>query len=190
MKDYSKGKIYFIESNQSDKIYIGSTTSPTLAIRMSKHRNDYKRYLEGLTRYVTSFELLKFDDARIYLIEKYPCKDIDELNAREGYWQREFWTQCHNKNLAGRGRKQYYEDNKVIIAEKNKKYREENKDAIKEMKSQDYIKNKEKRLNAAKEYYQKNRQKKLDYASKRINCDICDKEMNRTSIYKHKKTMH
>ena len=124
MKDYQLGKIYKIESSQCEKIYIGSTCVPTLAKRMAKHRYNYRFYLNGKYHFVTSFDLLKYDDAKIVLIEKYPCNDADELRAREGYWQKELWNECINKKQEGRTGKQYYQDN----VDKFKKYYEDNAD--------------------------------------------------------------
>lgn len=86
MIDYKLGKIYKIISDQTDKIYIGSTTKKTLAQRMAKHRNNYKGYLKGKYHYVTSFDLLKYNDAKIILIENHPCNNKDELRSREQYW--------------------------------------------------------------------------------------------------------
>ena len=45
--DYSLGKIYKIVSNQTDDIYIGSTSQNLLSVRLGKHRDEYKRWAEG-----------------------------------------------------------------------------------------------------------------------------------------------
>ena len=45
--DCSLGKIYKIVSNQTDDIYIGSTCQKLLSTRLGKHRDDYKRWVEG-----------------------------------------------------------------------------------------------------------------------------------------------
>jgi len=122
MPDYSKSKIYKIVSDQTNKIYIGSTIE-ALSRRMTKHRNDYRRWKNGKRNYITSFEILKYDDAIIELIEKYPCDDKDELRAREGYYQKKLKDKSVNQRIAGRGSKEYYQDNKDSINERrNKKY--------------------------------------------------------------------
>jgi hypothetical protein len=101
--DYSEGKIYKIVSDQTDKVYIGSTAEKTLSLRMSKHRSDYKGYCNGSRPYRTSFQLLVFDDAQIILVEKFSCNSKDELHAREEYWRQKFILVAVNKFSAYTG---------------------------------------------------------------------------------------
>ena len=79
MPDYSKGKIYAIKSYQCDDIYIGSTVNK-LSDRLSYHKTHYKSFLNDAHNYMTSFEILQFDDAFIELIEEYPCENRNQLN--------------------------------------------------------------------------------------------------------------
>jgi hypothetical protein len=60
MTDYTKTKIYKIESHLGDKIYIGSTTKEYLSQRMDSHRGNYKVWKDGKINKTTSFEL--FDE--------------------------------------------------------------------------------------------------------------------------------
>jgi hypothetical protein len=60
MPDYSKGKIYKIQSHLGDKIYIGSTTKQYLSQRMVQHKGDYKCWKNGKLNKTFSFEL--FDE--------------------------------------------------------------------------------------------------------------------------------
>ena len=115
--DYSNGKIYTIRSFQTDKYYIGSTTT-SLAKRFSCHKFDYKN-----GRSISSSEIVKFDDAYIELLEDYPCGSKNELNKREGQLIRQYKNECVNNNIAGRTDKEY-----------NKQWRQKNKDKIKEYK--------------------------------------------------------
>ena len=48
--------------------------------------------------------------------EDYPCNSKKELDAREGEYQKN--NDCVNKRVAGRTKKQHYEDNKEIYSEK------------------------------------------------------------------------
>ena len=59
---YASGKIYKIVGVGYTKCYIGSTTEPTLARRMAKHRGAYTHYqqVEGNNGIVSSFSL--FDE--------------------------------------------------------------------------------------------------------------------------------
>jgi hypothetical protein len=124
--DYKNGKIYSIRSHQTDNIYIGSTAT-TLTKRFSSHNSHYKQYLKGEYSYMTSFEILKYNDAYIELVETYRCNSSDELNKREGEIIR-MTKYCVNKLIAGRTKHEYWEDNKDKLKEYKTEYREANKD--------------------------------------------------------------
>jgi Uri superfamily endonuclease len=101
--DYKNSKIYAIRSNQTDKIYIGSTINE-LSKRLSRHKKDFKNWKNGKQNYVTSYELIKYDDVYIELLEKYPCKNRMELCRREGKLIKSM--DCVNKCVAGRTQKE------------------------------------------------------------------------------------
>ena len=113
--DYSKGKIYTIRSPQTEQIYIGSTTQ-SLAQRLSKHRYSYKAYKAKMCKssYTTSYNILKYDDHYIELLELCPCTYKAELHRRENQLIRAH-NNCVNKIQPGRTDKEYYEDNKEKI---------------------------------------------------------------------------
>ena len=72
---YYTSKIYKITSSQCDKFYIGSTTQ-TLIARLKQHKSNYKIYIEkNIGNYLTSFEIVKFDDAIIELIKNVKCEN-------------------------------------------------------------------------------------------------------------------
>ena len=124
MKNYSLGKIYKIISDHTDLCYVGSTCTPYLSTRMARHRSDLKSYKRGKKRLLcTSREIVKFDDAKIILIEMFPCGSKAELFARERYWIE--ILNCVNKIVPGRSDKEYREDNKERISKNQKLYREE-----------------------------------------------------------------
>lgn len=125
-KDYSTSKIYKIVSDQTDKVYIGSTTKKYLKQRLSGHIADFKRWQDGKRDNITSFEIIKYDDCQIVLIENFPCNDINELRSRERYWI-ENTENCVNKRIPGRTKQ-----------ENDKQYREEHKEEIKQKKNQTY----------------------------------------------------
>jgi len=131
VNDYSKGKIYKIECNITGEVYIGSTTEPTLARRLSGHRRSFQSWKDGRTnKKMSSFNLLERGDYSIYLIEKYPCDSKDELLAREGHFIKEFISgaSCVNKNITGRTKQEYYIDNQEHIKDEAKRWGFENKD--------------------------------------------------------------
>ena len=112
MPNYQNGKIYKIESLIGNCVYYGSTVQQYLSKRLSGHKKDIK-YGKG----VSSYKVLQYDDAKIYLVELYPCNSKDELHKREGWYIKN--NDCVNKMVAGRTKKEWRDDNK----EKYKKYK-------------------------------------------------------------------
>ena len=108
--------MYQINSDSTDAVYIGSTCDK-LNRRMSEHRANYKQYLKGKYNYITAFDILKYGDAEICLIENFPCEDKQQLLQREGFHVRRFkgHSNCVNKYIPGRTKKQYREDKKKTI---------------------------------------------------------------------------
>ena len=146
MADYSKGKIYKITCNETEKIYIGSTTQ-TLTKRFKQHKNNHKYWKNGKYNNTSIFKLFDEygkDSCNIELIENYPCDNNKELELREAYYIRN--NNCYNKYIPGRTIKEYYEENKEKINEQHKQYNEVNKKRIKEVMKKYYEDNKE-RLN-------------------------------------------
>ena len=71
-----------------------------LSSRFASHRRKYKDWQLGKYNYVSSFELIKYPDCRIELLEVFMYNDKHELRMKEGEYQRvcEF---CVNKSKAG-----------------------------------------------------------------------------------------
>jgi hypothetical protein len=115
MSDYSQGKIYKIISSECDLVYYGSTVLQ-LNQRLALHKHHYKKYLKGIIRFVTSFELLKQNNYEIVLVENYPCDSRKELELREGEYIKN--NVCVNFRVAGRTHKQWEQDNKEKILQK------------------------------------------------------------------------
>jgi hypothetical protein len=184
--DYKNGKIYTIRSHQTGDIYIGSTTQ-TLTKRLSKHKNGFKRWKNGKGHYTSSFEIIKYDDAYIELLELCPCDSKMELHKREGQLIREM--NCVNRCVAGRTdkewrddnkekRKEYIEANKDKIKEKTKEWRETNKEKIKEWREE----NKEKLKEYYEEYREANKDKIKEYReNNKDKIKIRDKEYYETN---------
>jgi hypothetical protein len=185
--------------------------------RIFKHRISKKMYDNNKYHYVSSFEIIKYDDNYIELLEEYKCENKQQLTKREGELIR-IHQNCINIVIPGRTQKQYYEDNKEIIAIKNKQYNEDNKGAIFERRKQYYEDNKEiiairdKQyyednkgviLEKAKEYYEDNKEviiekvkqhydKIKDSLSEKRKLDkilcCCGIEIRKSDIRKHEKT--
>tara|TARA_R100000541_G_scaffold57592_1_gene67850 strand:- start:175 stop:633 length:459 start_codon:yes stop_codon:yes gene_type:complete len=75
MRDYSKSKIYFIQSTKDNLIYIGSTTRK-FHERIDQHKRDN----------TCSQIILRQPDCEYGIIEDYPCNSSEELRWRERYW--------------------------------------------------------------------------------------------------------
>ena len=129
--DYKNGKIYKITSNSTDKIYIGSTCQ-LLCKRIAKHRGNYKEFLDGKYSNVSSYELIKFDDAIITLIEDYPCERKEQLLSRERYYIELNKDICVNKIIPTRTPKEYNRDNQERLSAQQKQWREANANKVKQ----------------------------------------------------------
>ena len=191
---YDNGKIYKLVSSETDDVYIGSTCG-RLCERLWKHKAEYNSQRVNLK----SFDLTKYPDCKIELIEDYPCNNIIELRKREGYYQLNT-PHCINELIAGRTKKEQYEDNKERILSdckkryhKNfdkyniarKKYRDENKERQKIWHKEWVEKNLEAERKRKKEYYLKT--KHLKQAT--INCECGGTyRSNSGSKNRHEKT--
>ena len=118
MPIYENGKIYKIVDVGYNTCYIGSTVE-SLARRMAKHRNHYKNYQEGKKHRISCFEVFDeygVENCKIELMEKYPCNSKEELYSREGHHIQ--ITECINKRIAGRSKKQYIRQQGTLITTK------------------------------------------------------------------------
>ena len=125
--DYSKTKIYKIESALGDKVYIGSTINKYLSQRFQLHKSEYKRWKKRTAHKITSYELFDLygvENCNIVLIEEYPCLSKDAKNAREGHCIKTM--PCVNKYVAGRTLKENYQDKKEQKIEYQKQYNKDN----------------------------------------------------------------
>ena len=120
IKDYSNGQIYAIKSNQTDKIYIGSTVQP-LNRRFSLHKSKFKSWNNNKANYITSFDIMKFDDCIIYPICLYPCNTKEELQKKEAEVMKNT-IGCINKNIPTRTQKEYKEAHKDFYKDYFKEY--------------------------------------------------------------------
>ncbi len=117
---YQRGQIYTIRSYQTDMFYIGSTYCP-LAKRIYKHRQNYKDWKKGNHNFISSYDILKYDDHYIELLEEFPCENKKQLNKREGQHIRSN-DKCVNKRVEGRTHIEWLQDHKQDIKEYNKIY--------------------------------------------------------------------
>src|SRR6185437_8544640 len=108
MNKYKDGKIYKLTSEQTDKIYIGSTIK-SLEERLWAHKTAYNASNSGShkTRKMSSFELLQYDDVKIELLENWPCDSKKELEVCESCYIRHNKDRCINQNIPTRTSAEY-----------------------------------------------------------------------------------
>jgi hypothetical protein len=158
-----KGKIYALKSNQTNDIYIGSTID-RLCNRKAKHKNKYKRFLKNEYHFVTSFNIIKYDDCYIELLQEVNINDKKELYKIEGEWIKKT-KNCINRCIAGRTRKEWGQDHK----DKWRMYNQR--------------RNKEETKKYHNDYYHKNK----DIINKKILCS-CGSYIIKSSKARHERT--
>src|SRR5271156_6832462 len=102
--DYQKSKIYKLVSDLTEDKYFGSTVQ-SLSARKNCHKTKYDCFVKGKHHYTTAFEVTKYPDFQIILVENFPCNNVEELRARERWYIENNY--CTNKNLPGRKSAEY-----------------------------------------------------------------------------------
>ena len=160
---YHNSKIYQITDIGYNKCYIGSTTEG-LSLRMARHRQGFKSFLNHNKKFISSYDLFNeygVENCKIELIEYFKCDSLAELRKREGEHIKK--TDCVNKNVAGRTKKEYKIDNKERLRENEKvrwsKYYEEHKEEILAQKREYRQQNRDKISEREKYFYQNNKDK-------------------------------
>jgi hypothetical protein len=172
--DATNGRIYKLVSFQTDDCYIGSTTQRLLSQRLTDHNKMFKRWTNNKKcGYVSSYELAKYDDCVIMLVENYPCDCRYDLEVRERYWI-ENTPNCVNKRIPTRTVKEWKDIHPDYMTEYNKHY---NQDPV----------NKEKQKQRSSEWYIKNRERILTDSEQKVECD-CGCTVMKCNLRKHKLT--
>jgi len=189
-KDYSKSIIYKIECKDENikDFYIGSTSD--IIDRTKNHKrccNELNRKGYNNKIYKTIRENGGWDNWKFIEIEKYNANDKNHLLNREGYWIK-ILKPTLNKVIPSRTVKEWCEDNKEKIIIYKKKYYEEHKEdiSIKERKRRE--ENKEEILIKERKRREENKEEHNELFREKIRCEICDIEINRSSLWRHKKS--
>ena len=187
--DYTKTIIYKLvhkEDFDNANIYIGSTTN----FRQRKGRHKYCCNNEKCKRYnQKNYQSIRYnggwDAWNMIEIEKYPCNDKREAEAKEENWRTHFNAVLNSQacssltNNKTEYNKKYHENNKEKITKNSKDYRDNNKEKIVEYRDN----NKEKIAESGKEYRVNNKEKIAEYAKKY--CEINkEKRAERSKIYR------
>ena len=114
--------IYKITSPSTDLVYVGKTNL-TLGQRFGKHNSDYRVWLAGKRKAVSSYKVLEHGDARIELIEE--TEDASG-KQREVYWINAIPNTCNqlrsiNFDHASYSRARYVENKEEINAKRRQK---------------------------------------------------------------------
>ena len=175
------GYIYKIYDNTNGNVYYGSTKESYLSSRIAKHRNDYKKYLEGKGNFYKSFDILKNNDYSYSVVEKIEYNEKYELHQKERFYIEN--NECINKCIPNRTKKEWTEANKDKMKECIESWRENNKEKIKQKTKEYREKNKENILEK-KRIYNK------EYNKIKANCPHCGLEMLKANINRHIKRKH
>lgn len=100
-------KIYKITSNNTNKIYIGSTTKP-LHERLKGHIRDYKNFckfwierdMNGNPNCCSSRKILSYGDYNIELIDEFTYQTKEDIRLREQFYINLYKDICVNENNA------------------------------------------------------------------------------------------
>jgi len=162
------GRVYCIRSQQTTDIYIGSTIQ-TLSQRMTDHRKAYKKYLNKNYDYMTSFEIVQYEDAYIEVLFEGEFLSRNDLDRKEGKYQREM--DCVNKNIAGRTKKEHYEENTNLYKKKSQQYYEKKKEHIKKLSKKYAVEHRDHILEYQQKYQEEHKEQITEYKKQKITCE-------------------
>ena len=177
MPDYSKGKIYKIECNETGEVYYGSTVQ-ALCDRMSGHRTHYRRWIEGKVNKCQSYDIIERGNYSYSLVEDCPCERKEQLIAREKFYIKN--NECVNKCIPGRTREEILEYDK----KRSNEFRKNNPEKRKEVLRNYYVRNKDKINEKGKKYreakndtYVATRERHAQKDTSKVICPCCITEM-------------
>jgi hypothetical protein len=203
---YKVGIIYRIEYNENPEIrYIGSTFN-SLTYRWRDHKANYNKWKDGKCSSCSIFEYFEkygFQKFTINKIKEYEVVDKIHLLAYEQLWINKM--NCVNKNNPHNIRRLYKKDYVLKNLEKTKEYQKDyrlkNVEKTKEYHKEYNIKNateiKQKmrdyrlrNIEKFKEYKEKNKERINNKQREKVKCVVCNLEMNKSSLRRHKKKQH
>ena len=144
-------KIYMISSQQTNKVYIGSTKL-TLEERFWNHKSDAKSAVRK-SNCRSRVLLNNFSDCKIDLIEE---TTKENKVVRERYWIEYYGDRSVNRCIPGRTRKEYRQQHAEQIKQHKKEYYRQHAEQIKQQR---------------KEYYRQHAEQIKEWATTKITCD-------------------
>ena len=185
------GRIYKIISSETGNIYVGSTIQ-LLSKRLNSHKSDYKSYLKGEQHYCSSFEIVKYVDARIVLLHEELFDSVADLRRLEGEYILQT-ANCINKCIAGRSNiessRNYRLNNPDKARESKDKYRSNHREQIQQQNKEYRDANRERINNTNKEYYLANKERIDGWRNAITQCSVCGKGYKNANKSKHLKSV-
>jgi len=175
-KSTDVGKVYQLWSNKlrgedGEVLYYVGSTMQKLNTRLNKQRANFKEWQNGKRKeYITCFRIHEVDKApNIETIEELDNPSKDELRYRESFYIREYGTKCIN----------------MIDAHLTEEERVEKK---REWMRQWYNKNREHRQQKDRQWRENNKEHERQRKSEREQCKICNVDIRRSDMAKHKRS--
>ncbi len=100
------GNIYCLRSLRTNNVYIGATTQ-NLKRRLQEHKNDFKLYLENKRGYISSFEIVKYNDVYIEELHESEFNTIHDIHLLERYFIEINGDNVVNQRLPTRTKHEY-----------------------------------------------------------------------------------
>ena len=97
-EQYARTLMYRIVSPHTHLVYVGHTTD-TLEKRMARHRRDFDNR-QTLKKKCSSVKVFEHGEARIQLLEKWPCASLSQAKIRERHWIQKV-AHCVNMTMPG-----------------------------------------------------------------------------------------
>ena len=221
--DYSKTLIYKLvhkDDLENSNIYVGSTTD--FRRRKWSHKSNCNN-VDSDSHYLKVYQNIRendgWDEWVMLEIEKFPCKDKRDADARERYWC-EFYRSTLNTQVPGQSRdewkgidiniekkkesdKQWRKDNTDKKKSNDREYYENHTDECKQRAAEWKTANPERQKQTQKNYHENHKEESKRYyfdnkekISERVSLRNkqkltceCGKSMNRSSLQKHKKNI-
>lgn len=171
--DYKLGKVYKIYSAQAEECYVGSSAQKHLSTRFAQHKNSYKKWSADPEneKFVSVYDLLKFGDCVIEILEVSPCTCREELLKKEREWFDKL--PCVNKlapyrtvdekiSIKQETHRKYREEQGEKLLKKKRFYHQDNKDTINRKRREKHAENPEIHREADRKWSQNNKAKKAE----------------------------
>ena len=182
-----EGRIYRLSLAGIEEIcYIGSTTLP-LSTRYSHHKHQAVATCQKKCAASILFE--DGNEVEISLLEEGPFESIKQMEERERWWIEQH-PDCVNKNIPGRGWKERWIANRDHNIAKHRKWLEDNKEYHANQRAEKRKENLEEARAKDKEARERRKEKIAEAKKIKVKCEECGKEMNKNSLWTHKKTAH